>query len=111
MLARWYGLGAGTLRSRAYLIAGLGLRHVGRVRTGNEFSYADGTTDYNEAPASPVSQNQAGAVVGAGMRFIDDFNIKVTPEFRYVRWHAAGFSGQSYRSAPGELRFGLGISF
>lgn len=111
ILARYYGLRSSGILKKAYAIGGLGFRHVGRVRTGNEYSYADSTTDYNEAPARPSRQNQFGAVAGIGLRFIDDFKLKIMPEVRYTRWAGYTFEGQSYKSVQNELRVGFGISF
>jgi hypothetical protein len=111
VLVRHYGLRRLGLLSKAYVLGGLGFRYVGKVRTGNEYSYADGTTDYNEAPAQPSRRNQFGAVAGFGLRFIDDFNLKVMPEIRFTRWAGVTFEGQSYRSVSNELRVGLGICF
>ena len=111
VLVRYYGLRRSGILKRSYAIGGLGFRHIGRVRTGNEYSYADDTTDYNEAPAQPSRQNQFGAVAGFGIRFIDEFNIKVMPEVRYTRWAGFAFEGKSSKSVQNELRVGLGISF
>jgi hypothetical protein len=111
VLVRCYGLrGSGILR-KSYAIGGFGYRYVGRIRTGNEYSYADSTTDYNEAPALRSRQNQLGAIAGFGFRFVDDFNVKVMPEVRYTRWAGYTFEGKSYKSVQNELRVGLGISF
>lgn len=110
-LLRYYGLRRRGLLSHAYAIGGLGFRHIGRVRTGNEYAYADDTTDYDETPAEPSRRNQLGLVVGIGLRFIDDFKIKVTPEFRYTRWAGSSFQGDSYQSVRNDLRVGFGISF
>jgi hypothetical protein len=111
VLVRYYGLRGSGILKRSYAIGGFGFRHIGRVRTGNEYSYADDTTDYNEAPAQPSRKNQFGAVAGFGIRFVDDFNIKVMPEVRYTRWAGFAFEGKSYKSVQNELRVGLGISF
>ncbi len=111
VLARYYGLRSSGQLSRVYVVGGLGLRYIGRIRTGNEFSYADDTTDYNESPAVSDRKLQVGAVMGVGYRFIDDFNIKLMPEVRITRWAGYTFHGASFRSVKNELRVGLGISF
>ncbi len=121
LLARYYGLpqpqswlGRRIPRSlfdRAYVSGGLEFQHVGRVRTGNAISYADGTTAYNETPDRPHLGNQPGLVVGIGLRFMDEFHIKVMPEIRYIRWEGATFQGLSYHSVANQLEGGLGLSF
>ena len=110
-LAHYYGIRRGKLWSRSYVSGGVALRHVGRVRTGTGYAYADGTTDYNEVPAVPNRSNQVGLVVGAGLRFIDSFNIKLTPEVRFTRWLGTTFQGIAYRSAANQVQAGVGISF
>jgi hypothetical protein len=112
LLARYYGLqkSSGLLR-HMYLAGGLEYRHVGDIRTGTDYVYADGTTNYNEVPATPNRTNQIGAVVGIGVRFIDDFNIKVAPEIRFTRWVGTTFQGPGYVSEANQLEAGLGISF
>jgi hypothetical protein len=99
------------LLPRTYVTGGLDVRHVGRIRTGNEFSYADGETDYNENPTLAHRVNNLGCVVGVGLRFIDDFRIKVSPEVRYVRWLGTTYEGPNYSSARGQLEVGIGLSF
>jgi opacity protein-like surface antigen len=110
-LAHYYGLRPGKWWSRSYVSAGVQLRHVGRVRTGTDYSYADATTDYNEIPAVPDRRNQVGLVVGGGLRFIDSNNIKLTPEVRFIRWQGTTFQGPAYRSTANQVEAGVGFSF
>jgi hypothetical protein len=119
LLARYYGLPPRSYLARiprkwldrTYVCAGLEFQHVGRVRTGNAISYADGTTAYNEIPDKPHLGNQPGLVLGIGLRFMDEFHIKVTPEIRYIRWEGATFQGLSYQSVVNQFEGGLGLSF
>jgi hypothetical protein len=121
ILARYYGLPKPqswlvrriprTLFDRAYVVGGLEFQHVGRVRTGNAVSNADGTTAYNEISDKPHLGNQPGLVVGIGLRFMDEFHIKVMPEVRFVRWEGSTFEGPSYHSVVNQLEGGLGLSF
>jgi opacity protein-like surface antigen len=111
VLAHYYGLRPGRWWSRAYVSAGVKLRHVGRVRTGTDYANADGTTDYNEIPAVPGRSNQLGFVAGAGLRLIDSFNIKMTPEVRFIRWQGVTFQGLAYRSMANQVEVGVGFSF
>ncbi|HMD70889.1 MAG TPA: porin family protein [Bryobacteraceae bacterium] len=111
LLAHYYGLRKKGLLTKSYLSAGLELRHVGRVRTGNEITNADGTTAYNENPDSPRHTNDYGLVVGLGLRWVDDFKVKVAPEIRYIRWQGSTFEGPAFRSQVNEIQGGLGISF
>jgi hypothetical protein len=94
-----------------YLVGGLQLRRVGQVRTGTEFSYADGSTDYNEDPALKARSNQVGVVFGVGFLAVDSRRVKVKPEIRYVRWGGTVFQGPSYRSASSQVEAGIGFMF
>lgn len=99
------------LLPRTYVTGGLDMRHVGRIRTGNEFSWADGETDYNENPTLAHRVDNLGCAVGVGLRFIDDFHIKVSPEVRYVRWFGTTYKGPNYSSVRNQLELGIGLSF
>ncbi len=111
LVARYYGFRSGGKFKRVYALGGVELRHLGRIRTGTSYSFANGSTDYNEIPASPNHHNQAGAVVGIGYRVVDALRIKLTPEFRYVRWQGYTFQGPSYSSRQNQFEVSIGLSY
>lgn len=113
MLARYYGLRPKGWLAKAYVSGGLELRHVGQVRTANEFAYSDpeGSGAYNEIADKPNRSNQPGIVLGVGLRLVDDFHIKLTPELRYIGWVGHTFQGIAYRSPVNQCEFGIGLSF
>ncbi|MGA2268443.1 MAG: outer membrane beta-barrel protein [Bryobacteraceae bacterium] len=111
LLAHYYGLRRHGLLSRVYLSAGPVYRRVANIRTGNTYQNADGTTNYNEIPATPDRTNQFGAVAGVGFRLVDDFRIKVMPEVRFTRWLNTTFHGPAYRSEVNQGTVGIGLSF
>ncbi len=111
LLVHYYGLPGGSLLSHAYATGGWEFRYIGNILTGTDFSYPDGGTDYNENPVSSGRNTQFGAVVGIGLRFIDAFNVKLSPEVRFTRWMGATFQGQAYNSAANELEGSIGLSF
>lgn len=111
IMARYYGLWSSGWKRRLYVAGGGQYLHVGKIRTGNDFIYPSGVTDYNENPATPNKVNDLGAVVGVGMRFVDEFHIRVAPEVRYIRWAAPSILGTAYRSAPYQLEANLSLSF
>jgi len=96
---------------RVYVSAGVEYRHVGRVRTGTEFVYADGSTDYNEIPATPLRTNQLGLVAGVGLRYVTRFKLRIEPELRFINWQGATFREAAIRSAVNQVEFGFGFSF
>jgi hypothetical protein len=111
LLAHFYGLRREGRFSRTYVSGGVQYRHMGRIRTANTTLYPDGTSDYNETPPPASLTNQFGAVVGVGMRFLDDYDIKLAPEIRYIRWFGTTLQGPAFRSAQNQLEAGIGLSF
>jgi hypothetical protein len=95
---------------RMFVSGGGVLRHVGNIRTGNEYSYPDGTTAYNEKATRPSRRMLPGAVVGVGFRFVDDFGFKVVPEVRYTRWFGSTFNTLSTHSEIGQVEVLIGIT-
>ncbi len=111
LVARYYGFRSSGKFRKVYVLGGGELRHLGRIRTGTSFSFANGDTDYNESPASPQRHNQAGAVAGIGYRVVDALRIKLTPEVRYVRWQGYTFQGPSYSSRQNQFEVSIGLSY
>jgi len=65
---------------------------------------------FTEATAA-IAGGTVGGVAGFGFRFIDDYNIKVTPEFRYTRWLRSAFSLDSTQSPKNQIEVGFGLTF
>jgi len=111
LLAHYYGFWSNGWKRRIFFSGGGQLLHVGKIRTGNDFTYPSGSTDYNENAATPNKVNNLGVVAGLGMRFVDEFHIRVAPEVRYIRWQSPSILGTGYRSAPNQLEANLSLSF
>jgi hypothetical protein len=111
LLAHYYGFWSHGWKRRIFLTGGLELRHVGKIRTGNDFTYPSGLTDYNENPATPNKVNDLGVVAGLGMRFVDEFHIRIVPEMRFIRWQAPTLQGAAFASVVNQLEAGLTLSF
>jgi len=120
---RYYGLRDEGPLSKIFVSAGGAARFTRSVKSGTESILpgdgdADGTvedgevkTAYNETPVSPRSKQTFGATVGVGFRFIDDYRIRFTPEFRYTHWFGAPFDSNSTRTRRGQMEIVIGISF
>jgi hypothetical protein len=111
LVARYCGFRRTGRLSNTYVLGGVEWRHVGKIRTGTEFSYADGTTDYNEVPAHPDRTNQTGVFGGIGYRIVNTLHMKFTPEVRFVHWQGISFQGLTYRSARNQVELSLGWSY
>jgi hypothetical protein len=98
------------LLSHLYLSGGVTARNVSSVRTVTNITNADATKANNQIQAPVNKRTLIGATVGAGFRFVDEFNIKVTPEVRYTRWNGATFNQDSTQSPRNQLEVGIGFS-
>jgi hypothetical protein len=96
--------------SHLYLAAGPTARLVSTVHTTTNITYADATKGNNSIPAPIAKRLLVGGTVGVGLRFVDEFNIKVTPEVRYTRWNGTTFNQDSTRSPRNQLEIGIGFS-
>ncbi len=110
-LARFQGLRPHRYLSRAYAVGGAEYRHVGRVRTGTDIYYPDGSTGYTEVAAVPLHHDQVGYVVGIGLRYFDQLGFKLAPEIRYIRWTDDTFKGPGYASTKNQAEASLGFTF
>jgi hypothetical protein len=96
--------------SHFYIAAGITDRITTNVRTTNNITNPDATTATNYDRAQVSKTNLLGAVAGIGFRFIDDFNIKVTPEIRYTRWAGGNLGTDSTQSPRNQIEFGLAFT-
>jgi hypothetical protein len=80
------------------------------VRTTNNTTNADATTENNQIRAQVSKRTLIGATVGVGFRFVDEFSIKVTPEVRYTRWDGLTFGTDSTQSPRNQLEVGIAFT-
>jgi hypothetical protein len=97
--------------SRMYVAGGGAFRTVSKIRTTHNTIFSNGDTAADSNAATPASRNIFGAVIGVGFRFIDDFNIKSTPEIRFTRWAGRTFDLDTTRSPVNQLEVGIGFTF
>ena len=72
---------------------------------------ANGTTTTSNTAVKPSAKTLGGVVVGSGLRFVDDFGIKVEPELRYTRWFGRTFDEESARSSPNQIEVDVAFTF
>lgn len=109
-MLHYAGLRSSGVVSRLWVAGGVVGRKISTIRTNNQITNADGSSTSNRIVTQPARRNLLGAVVGMGFRFIDEFNIKVTPEIRYTRWSGAIFSVDSTRSPKNQFEVGIGFT-
>jgi hypothetical protein len=91
--------------------AGVALRYVGGVHTATQTTDPNANTCCTENAVTPAHKSVKGYVVGAGLRIVDDFGLKMTPEVRYTRWMADPFSGVQAQTRKSQLEVMFGITF
>jgi hypothetical protein len=96
--------------SHLYLAGGATARLASTVHSTINIVNADATKANSTTPAQVSKRMVVGATVGVGLRFVDEFNIKVTPEVRYTRWNGSTFNQDSTRSPRNQLEVGISIS-
>ena len=96
-------------RTHWFVEGGGVVRTLINVRTGNDTLNSDNTTAYNEIPASPSHRTIEGAIVGLGIRDIDDFHFKLIPEVRYIYWSGPSFEQDSTHTRARQIEVGLSL--
>jgi hypothetical protein len=97
--------------SNTFLIGGGTYRHVSNIRTGTSTSLPDGSTSYNEVPATPQHNNMIGVVGGVGYKLFEYGKFKAMSEARYTRWFGYTFQGPAYESQKNQLEIGLSFTY
>jgi hypothetical protein len=97
--------------SRATVSLGAATRLTTRVRTQNSYRFPNGTTAEDSIPTTPNKNRVPGAIASFGFRFVDDFNLKATPEVRYIRWFGSAFDIGAMRMRRDQLEISLAITF
>jgi len=106
-----FHLSLNPITSHAFVEAGGIVRQLTTIRTGNDTLNSDNSTAYNETPTKANHSTVEGAVVGLGLRFVDELNLKVMPEVRYILWSGPIFESQSTLSRTRQLEVGLSFVF
>ncbi|PYT26765.1 MAG: hypothetical protein DMG57_20610 [Acidobacteria bacterium] len=79
VMVRYGSLSDDGFLSKVYFAGGGAVRNVSHIRTSNLTTYPDGISASNNTPAIASARNLPGAVLGVGLRLVDDFNIKLSP--------------------------------
>ena len=106
-MLRYGSLSESGFLSKLYFAGGAAMRNVSQIQTSNLTTYPDGATASNNTPAVASARNLPGAMLCVGLRLVDDFNIKLSPEVRFTRWIGATFASDSIRTRKDELVEGL----
>ncbi len=108
---RYRGFRESGILSKIYVSAGGELRYPSHIRTSTVTNLPDGTTTSTNNAIIPSTRNLTGAVVGVGLRLVDDFGIKLEPELRYTRWFGETFDSGSTRSRKDQADVSIALVF
>jgi hypothetical protein len=112
VLARYYYTGFQDDPARLFISAGVSARAVSGIHTYSEnFVEKDKRSDTSAAPVKPDHRAVLGAVVGGGLRLLDEVGLKVDMEVRYTRWIQRVFDSSVARSSANEGTVYIGFSF
>lgn len=95
---------------RGFFGGGLNFRDIRRIRSQRETTLG-ATTTPDTKPIIPTRDVGRGLVGSVGAQFMDDFGIKLVPEFRYTRWLQPSFNDQSTRSRRNQFEAIVSITF
>jgi hypothetical protein len=109
VLLRYGGYGGGFF-GKVFLTGGPVFRRTAKVSASNRTTIGSDTVTDQNAP-SPTKRGVFGTAVGFGFRLVDDFNIKVTPEARYVLWSGSAFDTESLHSRKRQIEVGIALTF
>ncbi len=108
---RYRGFSESGIRSKMYVAVGGELRDVAHIHSSTVTNLPDGTNLVSYAPVAPSIRNLPGAVVGLGLRLVDDFGIKLEPELRYTHWFGETFDSGSTRSRKEQVDISIALVF
>jgi hypothetical protein len=109
-LLRWYTKEHKAPGPRAFFEGGLNMRQTHSIRTVRETTLG-ATTVQDTAPVVPTRSWAKGLTGGVGAQFVDDFGVKLVPEFRYTRWVQPNFDSLSTQSRKNQFEAIVSITF
>jgi hypothetical protein len=111
-LLRYYGTGKRPSSPRWFLEVGGAWRLANNVRTSIDSTDASGNlTCCTTTAAVPQHSSAIGMVAGAGIQLMDEFGIKVVPEFRYTRWVNPIFENLTTRTERNQIEAAISLTF
>jgi len=96
VMLRYTGLRHGGVLSKLYVAGGVEFRRISGVKTQTDSSYiavgASAVNSTSYAAVSPNLRKTEGPSVAIGFKFMDNFNIRLTPEVRYTKFRGRIFN-------------------
>lgn len=95
---------------RAFYGGGMNFRDIRKLRSERETTVG-ATTTPDTAPITPTRDIGRGIVGSVGAQFVDDFGVKLVPEFRFTRWLQPNFDTKSQLSRKNQFEAIVSITF
>lgn len=95
---------------RAFYGGGFNFRDVRKVRSERETTLG-ATTTSDTKPIVPTRDMGRGITGSVGAQFMDDFGVKLVPEFRFTRWLQPAFDTKSQLSRKNQFEAIVSITF
>ncbi len=109
--ARYY-LNGPRRRVRPYLSGGVGMRLVRGAKATREIVDLDGgDSEFLDVKPQVANQRTMGLVGGLGFELIDDINLKLSVEGRYMRWQEKSFEIGMANALRNHVEIMVGLSF
>jgi len=111
VLARYY-LNGPRQRARPFFSGGVGMRMVRNAKATREIASIDGGESEFVTITPDVVTNQTMALIGGiGFELIDDVNLKLSVEGRYMRWQQKTFEIGLANTLRNHVEIVVGLSF
>lgn len=95
---------------RAFFGGGFNFRDVRKIRSERDTTLG-ATTTHDTAPIVPTRTLGRGIMGSVGAQFVDDFGVKLVPEFRFTRWLQPAFDTKSALSRKNQFEAIVSITF
>ena len=111
ILVRYY-LNGPRQRARPFISGGMGMRLVRNAKATREIGDLDrGESEFVEITPDVATERTMGLVGGLGFELIDDVNLKLSVEGRYMRWQDKTFEMGLANALRNHVEIVLGLSF
>lgn len=111
VMVRYY-LNGPRQRVRPFISGGVGMRLVRNAKATREIGDIDGgESEFFDVTPQVASNTTMGAVGGLGFELIDDINLKLSVEGRYMRWQNKTFEIGLANALRNHVEIIVGLSF
>ncbi len=107
-----YYLNGPRQRARPFISGGVGMRLVRNAKATREIADLDGgESQFLDVTPQVANERTMGLVGGIGFELIDDINLKLSVEGRYMRWQEKSFEIGLANALRNHVEIMVGLSF